>query len=109
MPDDPESAAKRKTHGNVISNARRDAWNEERERLGLPALGAGAPAEVELKGSAEVAGETKITIEVKETGTLVEVVKRMENATAILKGRLNVNGPGSTGQSSPDAGAWPPE
>lgn len=89
--------------GGSMGDVYTKAFNEDRERLGIPALGAGtggAPVKAELTGIAKVTGEAKITIE----------IPGMPNRTVNvpLNGTVNANGPGSVGTSSPDAFAHPP-
>ena len=79
---------------------RLDEWNKEkftlggvRSRLGLDQITA------ELKGSAEVKGEAKVTIDIPGVANRTVGVP--------LRGTLSPNGAGSLGVSSPDAGAMP--
>lgn len=58
----------------------------------------------QLTGSAEVSGKVDVKVTVEAGSSLLDVVKRAE-ASAQLSGRLNANGPGSAGRSSPDAAA----
>lgn len=62
------------------------------------------PITAELTGSAEVKGETIVTVRVEAGSELLRAVEGAK-ATARMAGTLNANGPGSTGKSSPDAGA----
>jgi hypothetical protein len=67
--------------------------------------GAGSPAPVQatLTGSADVTGEAALTIKIEAP----ELIKAFHDAqrSISLSGRLNPNGTGSTGRSSPDAEA----
>jgi hypothetical protein len=57
--------------------------------------------------SGTVTGEGKLDVTFNAGSTLIDVVKRAEAAIA-LAGKINSNGPGSLGRSSPDAAAPPP-
>lgn len=85
----------RKQRGGSMNDAFRRSFNDDRERLGIPALGDGG-VKAELTGSAEVKGEVTVRIEAPE------LLRAYANA-ARVSGTLNANGPGSTGKSSPDA------
>ncbi|MGY3690834.1 hypothetical protein ACVIGA_000914 [Bradyrhizobium sp. USDA 3240] len=61
-----------------------------------------APQRVDVQGKVE--GEAKLEVEIKPSSWFEALVRRAENAIK-LTGSLNTNGPGSTGKSSPDAGA----
>jgi hypothetical protein len=110
----------RKARGGSVDDARRRAWNEDRERMGLPPLGAmSAPAwpamvgmgsaaiggKTELTGSAEVRGEATLKVEVGASSTLLQIIEQAKSVPLTLNGQLNANGPGSVGKSSPDASA----
>lgn len=69
---------------------------------GTGAPGDKAAASVQVQGTLE--GEGKMQIEVMPGSSLLDVVRRVE-AVIKMTGRINENGPGSTGVSSPDAGA----
>ena len=64
-----------------------------------------APVTATLTGSAEVKGETTITVRVEAGSALLSAVESAKSASAALKGQLTANGPGGRGTSSPDAGA----
>lgn len=88
------------TRGGSMNDAYRKAFNDDRERLGIPALGnSGGAVQAELTGSAKVTGEAKITIDIP--GLLSRIIN------VPLNGNVSANGPGSLGTSSPDAGAFP--
>lgn len=53
----------------------------------------------------QVTGETTITVKFEAGTSLVRLATDMETTKATLNGRLNSNGPGSAGHSSPDAGS----
>lgn len=104
--------ARARRGGGTVTDARRQQFNEDRARQGLPPLGEGASpislagirstlgldgVKAELHGSAEVKGEAKITIEIPGVTTRTVGVP--------LSGRLD-NGAGSLGVSSPDAQPW---
>jgi hypothetical protein len=71
---------------------------------GMPEVQAldNAPQRVDVQGTVE--GEAKLEVEVKPSSYFETLVKRVENAIKLV-GSLNSNGPGSSGKSSPDAGA----
>lgn len=99
----------RKQRGGSMNDALRRSFNDDRERLGIPALGDGN-VKAELTGSAEVKGEATIIVKVEAGSELLRAVEGAKSA-AKLSGQLNANGPGSTGKSSPDAstgrtGSW---
>lgn len=87
----------RKQRGGSMRDVFRQSFDGDRERLGIPPLG-GEHGEVkaELSGSAEVKGEVIVRIEAPE------LIKAYASA-AKVSGRLNTNGPGSAGHSSPDS------
>ncbi|EKS34342.1 phage tail tape measure protein [Afipia broomeae] len=93
----------RKQRGGSMNDAFRRSFNDDRERLGIPVLGDGN-VKAELTGSADVKGEATITVRVEAGTELLRAVEGAKSA-AKLSGTLNANGPGSTGRSSPDAGA----
>jgi hypothetical protein len=84
-----------------MADVYRKAFNEDRDRLGIPHLGAadGPKVEAELKGHAKVTGEAKITIDIPGLG--------LQSVNVPLSGTIAPNGPGSLGVSSPDAVATP--
>ena len=89
---------KAKRGGRSMREMYRDAFSEQRQELGLPGI-AGAPqVQAELRGSAKVAGEAKVTIDIPALGYRSAVM-------VPLQGALDANGPGSLGTSSPDAAA----
>jgi len=98
--------------GGVLDDVMRRQFNDDREARGLPPLENGPlslngirsslgmePVTAELKGSAEVKGEAKVTIEIPGLANRTVGVP--------LRGTLHTNGPGSLGVSSPDASAMP--
>lgn len=87
--------------GGSMRDVRIRAFNEDRERMGLPLLGDNGPrtVEAELKGKAEVSGKAEVTINIPSLG--------VHSVTVPLRGTLNANGPGSLGVSTPDAAAAP--
>lgn len=99
----------RKQRGGSMRDVFRKSFDDDRERLGIPAIGDGG-VKAELTGSAEVKGEATITVKVEAGSELLRAVETARSA-AKLSGQLNANGPGSTGKSSPDAatgrtGSW---
>lgn len=113
--------------GGSLTDARRRAWNSDRSRLGVPALGGpqldapglsptmtfgtGVPGDrgavtAQLSGSAVVGGEVTVNNVVQAGSELLSIVAQAKQVIK-LAGSLNVNanGPGSTGRSSPDAAA----
>lgn len=80
------------------------------DALGLGYQGGGEPdrrvhdSKVELTGSAEVKGQTEVTVKVEAGSSLIAVEAETRSALAELRGLMRAgNGPGSTGRSSPDA------
>ena len=67
-------------------------------------FGSGGQVQAQLTGSAQVTGEATITVKVEAGSELLRVVEGAKTAMK-LAGSLNANGAGSTGKSSPDAGA----
>lgn len=97
----------KKQRGGSMHDTLRRSFDDDRERLGVPLIGDGSGSlKTELTGSAEVHGEATVRVLVEPSGELLRVVEGAK-ATAKLAGTLNANGPGSTGKSSPDAGAAP--
>jgi hypothetical protein len=73
-----------------------------------PAQGVGgANVQATLNGSAEVTGEVTVKNIVEAGSGLLRIVSELQQLKASLYGRLNPNGPGSVGISSPDASAPP--
>ncbi|WP_338821601.1 hypothetical protein [Bradyrhizobium septentrionale] len=118
-PSDPETAKRRRQHGETVRNAYRNRFLDDDRRWGItgdyaaPELtptmtyGTGVAGDhglvtAQLTGSAEVHGEAKLTV---EAGS--ELIRIAEQAKQAIKmaGQLNASGPGSTGKSSPDAAA----
>jgi hypothetical protein len=62
-----------------------------------------APVHAILAGSADVKGEAALTVKI-EAPELIKAFRDAQRAISLV-GRLNSNGPGSTGRSSPDAQA----
>ena len=98
--------------GGVLDDFTRRQFNDDREGRGLPPLETGPLSlngirsslgmeqlTAELKGSAEVKGEAKVTIEIPGVAN--------RSVGVPLRGTLSPNGAGSLGVSSPDAGAMP--
>lgn len=94
----------KKQRGGSMRDVFRRSFDDDRERLGIPALGnGGGGVKAELSGSAEVTGEATITVRVEAGSELLRAVESAKSS-ARLTGQLTQNGPGSTGKSSPDAG-----
>lgn len=94
----------RQQRGGSMRDAFRRSFDADRERLGVPLIG-GGDVKAELTGSAKVEGETTVVVKVEPSGELLRVVESAKTAKAQLSGRLNANGPGSAGHSSPDSGS----
>jgi hypothetical protein len=65
--------------------------------------GSSAPVQATLAGSADVMGGAALTVKI-EAPELIKAFHDSQGAISLV-GRLNSNGPGSTGRSSPDAQA----
>ncbi|MGY4472848.1 hypothetical protein [Bradyrhizobium sp. USDA 3364] len=119
-PSDPETAKRRRRHGETIRQAYRDRFLEDDRRWGIGGDSYAAPeltptmtygtgvgndrgqVTATLTGSAEVHGEAKLIVEAGSE--LLSIVQEAKQAIK-LAGQLNTSGPGSTGKSSPDAAA----
>lgn len=94
----------KKQRGGSMRDVFRKSFDDDRDRLGIPRTGSESGVTAQLTGSAEVTGEATITVRVEAGSELLRAVEGAKSA-ARLSGQLNANGPGSTGRSSPDAGA----
>lgn len=84
--------------GGSLRNSRIAAWNEDRDRMGIPRLG--GPSEV--TGSADLNGEVAVKVTVDDQRVTVT-----GGDSAKLSGQVKFSGPGSVGKSSPDTlPAW---
>lgn len=83
----------KRQRGGSMNDIMRNAFNEERERLGISAIG--TPSKTEVTGTMK--GEAKITIDIPG------LPSRTVNVP--MDGTISANGPGSLGVSSPDAAA----
>jgi hypothetical protein len=91
------SERNKKQRGGSIRDARIRAFNEDRDRLGIPRIG-----EEDKALSGEVSGELKVVIENNGDG----VTARADSGVK-LSGKFSSDGPGSLGKASPDAmPAW---
>jgi hypothetical protein len=84
-----------------------DEFGSSPEVTPTTTYGTGVGGDKSVAVSGTVTGEGKMAIEVNAGSSLIDVVNRAEAAIR-LAGTVNSNGPGSLGQSSPDANAPPP-
>jgi TP901 family phage tail tape measure protein len=117
--DSNPAEIRRAKQGGGFRDAMRRAFSEEREAMGLPAIGGGAwkdlplkpwpeggkAAPVEVYGSADIKNEVSIKL---NTQLFEAEVKRIADASAArvaLTSKPSTGSAGSTGQSMPEAGA----
>ena len=99
-------AAKKATGGSRLDHLR-DAWNEERDRLGVPRVGAGEqPVKAEVEGNATLTGNITVSASPMFWTSLDARIDGKINAFKAT----SITGQGtqgSTGRSSPDAAPSP--
>lgn len=102
----PQSDPRKRATGGLVDNfmdlpAPAAKWSDD-ARMITPGT-----VTAQLTGSAEVKGETKVTVEVQvaPTNEFLRATANAKSVTARLAGAYNPNGPGSLGKSSPDAAA----
>lgn len=133
--DDAAGPSRRAGDAARAREAYRAQFDEDRARLGLPALQAPAtapaasrgftledirgalqgseikarvdgPVTAELHGTAEVSGETRVQVEVTTSSELLRIVDGLKRTAAQLRGALRADGPGSTGKSMNEAAPY---
>lgn len=102
-------AAKYNFYGKYIGD--QGANEHGAQAFGVPEMsptmmyGTGAAGDKSVSVTGEVHGQAEIKFVVEAGSSLLQIAEQARRLNVDLRGGFNGNGPGSAGQSSPDAGA----